>query len=72
MELEHRLIKLEFRTDIHEDELKDLRDISKLLKESLQGIERNMLQIKWITAGAVGVMLAQSMGVSSLLKAIFL
>jgi len=70
MELEHRLIKLEFRTDNHEEEIKDLRDISKVLKESLQAIERNMLQIKWITAGAGGILLAQSVGIDTIIKAL--
>lgn len=70
--LEHRVIKLEFRTDNHEEDLKDLRDTSKLLKESLQAIEKNMLQIKWITAGAGGAFMAQSLGITNLIKAIFL
>jgi predicted chitinase len=72
MELEHRIIRLEFLAENHNEELKDLRDISKNLSVSVVNIEKNIQQIKMITTGAIIMFLAQSMGVSSLFKAIFL
>lgn len=70
MELEHRVIKLELRVDNHQDELKDLRDISVDLRSSLAGIEKTLSQIKWIATGAVVVIVGQTMGFDKLLKAL--
>lgn len=67
MELEHRVIKLEYRVDDHADELRSLNGISADLKNSLCGIEKTLAQIKWITTGAVIVVLAQSIGIDKLI-----
>ena len=65
-QLEHRVIKLEFRVDDHADELKSLKGISSDLRNSLSGIEKTLAQIKWISTGAVIVFLAQSIGIDKL------
>jgi len=70
MELEHRVIKLELRVDNHQDELKNLQDISTDLRNSLAGIEKTLSQIKWLATGAVVVILGQTMGFDKLLKAL--
>lgn len=68
MELEHRVIKLELLVDDHSEELKKLQDISSDLRTSLSSIEKTLAQIKWISTGAVTVVLAQSMGLDKALK----
>lgn len=68
MELEHRVIKLELRVDTHQDELKNLQDISTDLRKSLAGIEKTLAQIKWIATGAVVAILWQTMGLEKVIK----
>jgi hypothetical protein len=68
MELEHRIIKLELRVDDHSEELEKLQDISSDLRKSLAGIEKTLAQIKWIATGVILVILAQSMGITNVLR----
>jgi uncharacterized coiled-coil protein SlyX len=70
--IEHRLIKLELRVQDHAEELKKLQDISTDLRKSLTGIEKSLNQIKYISMGAVLVVLSQSIGITNILKAIVL
>jgi hypothetical protein len=67
-QIEHRVIKLELRVEDHAEELKKLQDISTDLRNSLTGIEKTLNQIKYLAMGAVFVVLAQSMGITSVLK----
>lgn len=67
-QIEHRVIKLELRVEDHAEELKKLQDISTDLRNSLTGIEKTLNQIKYLAMGAVIVILAQSMGITSVLK----
>jgi predicted nucleic acid-binding Zn-ribbon protein len=67
-QIEHRVIKLELKVEDHADELKKLQDISTDLRNSLTGIEKTLNQIKYLAMGAVFVILAQSMGITSVLK----
>jgi hypothetical protein len=71
-QLEHRVIKLEFVTDTHEQELRELRDTSKELSETLAGIQDNLKQIKWMATGAALVFIANEMGLIKTLKALIL
>ncbi len=71
MELEHRVIKLELRVDDHEEELKELRGISKKQAESLSNIEKTLSQIKWLSTGAFIAFFGQAMGFDKVLKVIF-
>jgi hypothetical protein len=71
-QLEHRVIKLEFVTDTHEQELRELRDTSKELSETLAGIQDNLKQIKWMATGAALVFIANEMGLIKTLKALLL
>lgn len=66
--IEHRVIKLELRVDDHAEELKKLQDISSDLRKSLSMIEKTLNQIKYLATGAVLVILAQSFGISNVLK----
>lgn len=67
-QIEHRVIKLELKVEDHAEELKKLQDISTDLRNSLTGIEKTLNQIKYLAMGAVFVVLAQSMGITSVLK----
>lgn len=67
-QIEHRVIKLELRVEDHAEELKKLQDISTDLRNSLTGIEKTLNQIKYLATGAVFVVLAQSMGITNVLK----
>lgn len=67
-QIEHRVIKLELRVEDHAEELKKLQDISTDLRNSLTGIEKTLNQIKYLATGAVVVILAQSMGITNVLK----
>jgi Mg2+ and Co2+ transporter CorA len=67
-QIEHRVIKLELKVEDHADELKKLQDISTDLRNSLTGIENTLNQIKYLAMGAVVVVLAQSMGITNVLK----
>jgi hypothetical protein len=69
-QIEHRVIKLELKVEDHADELKKLQDISTDLRNSLTGIEKTLNQIKYLAMGAVFVVLAQSMGITNVLKII--
>jgi hypothetical protein len=69
-QLEHRVIKLEFVTDTHEQELRELRDTSKVLSETLAGIQDNLKQIKWMATGAAMVFIANEMGLIKVMKAL--
>jgi len=69
-QLEHRVIKLEFVTDTHEQELRELSDSSKKLSETLAGIQDNLKQIKWMATGAALVFIANEMGLIKTMKAL--
>ena len=69
-----RLTILEFRQDGLEQEMKELRkeyvEEHKALRISIQGVEKNLTAIKWITTGAVGAVVSQALGIHELLKAL--
>lgn len=69
--LEHRVIKLELKVEDHASELKELRDTSKVLSSSLQGIEKTLQQIKWLALGGAIALFGKEMGLDKLLKIIF-
>jgi predicted nucleic acid-binding Zn-ribbon protein len=66
--LEQRILKLEYRMDDHQEELKKLQDISETLKKSLVGIEKTLSQIKWLSTGAFVAFFAQSIGLDKVIK----
>ena len=69
--LEQRILKLEYRMDDHQEELKKLQDISESLKKSLEGIEKTLSQIKWLAMGACAVVVGQTVGFDKALKLLF-
>lgn len=69
--LEHRVIKLEVRVDNHAEDLAELKNVSIQLTSSLQAIEKNLSQLKWLATGAVVALVAKDIGFYQVIKIIF-
>ena len=69
--LENRVVRLEFKTDNHEDEIKELRKSANDLSKAMASIEKTLAQIKYIAIGALAVVVAQSMGIDKAIKLLF-
>jgi hypothetical protein len=71
-DLERRVVKLEYITEGHGEELTELKDTSEQLRKTLSGIQATLSQIKWIAIGAGMMYFADSFGLGSLLKVLTL
>lgn len=69
--IDQRVLKLELIVDGHKEDLKELRDSAKMLKESLTAIEKTLQQIKWLTIGGALVLVANEIGFIKVLKSLF-
>jgi len=69
-ELESRVVRLEVRTDDHSEDIKELRNATVCLQETMSSIEKNLSQIKYIVVGALAVLVAQSFGLEKAIKLI--
>ena len=69
--LENRIVRLEIKTDNHEDDIKELRKSANDLSKAMASIEKNLAQIKYIAIGALAVVIAQSMGIDKAIKLLF-
>jgi uncharacterized coiled-coil protein SlyX len=69
--LENRVVRLEVRTDNHEEDIKELRSSNIDLKKTMTAIEKNLAQIKYIAIGALAVVLAQTVGLDKAFRIIF-
>ena len=67
-DLKQQVDRLEWRVDLHEEQLKTLQDNAAELKEQLDCINKSLLQIKWLVAGGAVVYWAQAMGLGQFLK----
>ena len=68
--IEHRVIRLEFKVDDHDEELKELRATTKALSSSLHGIEKTLHHLKWLAMGGVVVTFGKELGVDKILTLI--
>jgi hypothetical protein len=68
MDLEHRVIKLEFMASEHTGKLLNLHEIYTTLSKSLSGIEKTLAQIKWLAVGAAAVVFFQTVGIEKTIK----
>lgn len=66
--LDTRLLKLEIIVQGHQEDLKELGDTSKMLKESLDGIKATLQQIKWLVVGGAFVFVSNEVGIIKVLK----
>lgn len=70
-DLETRVVKLEVTQQNHAEDIKELRETSADMKETLHSIEKNLSQIKYLALGALAVVVAQSVGLDKAIKLIF-
>jgi len=69
--LENRVVRLEIKTDNHEDDIKELRKSATDLSKAMASIEKNLAQIKYIAIGALAVVVTQSLGLDRSIKLLF-
>jgi len=67
-QLKDSVTKLEWRVDGHDTEIGMLKDTSSELKMTLNGITKNLQQIKWIAIGGGLFLCADQMGITTALK----
>lgn len=67
-DLETRIVKLELISDNHEQDIRELRETSITMKDTLHSIEKSLNQIKYIAVGALSMVIAQSMGLDKAFK----
>ncbi len=70
-QLEHRVVRLEFRADNTDSLLKEMRDEARIFEKSISTIEKTLNQIKYLAMGAAAVVSAQFMGLDKTFKLIF-
>lgn len=70
--IDQRLLKLELIVEGHHEDLKELRDASKMLKNSLEAIEATLQQIKYLAIGGAAVLIANEVGITQAIKKILL
>lgn len=69
-EVKQQVVKLEWRVDKHDEELRILRDSETELKIQLNNISKSLLQIKWFILGGGIVLLADTLGLSEVIRLI--
>ncbi len=67
-QLEHRVVKLEFRADSTDTLLKEMRDEARVFEKSISTIEKTLNQIKYLAMGAAAVVSAQFIGLDKAIK----
>jgi len=67
-DLETRIVKLELISENHEQDIRELRETSITMKETLYSIEKNLNQIKYLAVGALSMAIAQSIGLDKAFK----
>lgn len=70
-QLENRVVRLEVRSDNHEEDIKELRDSHSDMKMTMHSIEKNLAQIKYLATGALIVIVAQTIGLDKAIKVLF-
>jgi len=66
--LETRVVKLEVRSENHDEDIKELRESHLDMKTTMHSIEKSLNQIKYLAIGALAVVIAQSMGLDQAVK----
>ena len=69
--LENRVVRLEVKTDNHEEDIRELRETSIDLKSTMHSIEKSLNQIKYLAIGALAVVIAQTIGLDKAIKIMF-
>ena len=69
--VEEKLSTLEKRSDLYEQRISHLESNFDKFQEILAGIQKTLQQIKWVAVGAIGMFVAQEMGLMDLIKFAF-
>lgn len=67
-DLKSQVDRLEWRIDLHEEQLRTLTANAEELRSMLDSINRTLLQIKWLVVGGACVYWAQEMGLTEFIK----
>ena len=70
-QLETRVVRLEVNQANHSEDIKELRETTVDLKQTMHSIEKNLSQIKYIAIGALAVVVAQSIGLDKAIRLLF-
>jgi len=70
-QLETRVVRLEVYSKNHAEDIKELRETTVDLKQTMHSIEKNLSQIKYIAVGALAVVVAQSIGLDKAIRLLF-
>lgn len=65
--IDHRVTRLEFRVDGHDQDLTSIKGDTKVMSDTLKAIQDNLKQIKWIAVGAAVAFATQSDGLASII-----
>ena len=65
------MLKLEWRADWHEKEIKSMKQMHLDTKKELEDFKRILSSIRWILLGAIGLAMIQEIGILEFLKKIF-
>ena len=68
--IDQRVLKLELIVEGHKEDLKELRDSAKMLRQSLEAIEATLQQIKWLAIGGALVLIANEIGFVKVIKSL--
>ena len=63
-----RILKLEIQSDLHDDELKQLKDKTSAMADSLSSIQRTLAQIRWIAIGAAVALTAKELNLMQVFR----
>jgi|TARA_R110000737_G_C14585929_1_gene486602 hypothetical protein len=69
-DLKSQVDRLEWRIDLHEEQLRTLTANAEELRNMLDSINRTLLQIKWLAVGGACVYWAQEMGLGEFIKVV--
>ena len=67
-DLKQQVDRLEWRVDLHEEQLTVLQQNAVALKDQLDAINKSLLQIKWFVVGGVICWLSEQVGLLNILK----
>ena len=67
-DLKQQVDRLEWRVDLHEEQLTVLQQNAVALKDQLDAINKSLLQIKWFVVGGVICWLSEQLGLINILK----
>lgn len=71
LDVQQKIHEHEWRLNGHDKAIKDLNENHRTMSETLDGINRNLAQIKWMGLGAIGMYVVSKLGLFESLKLLF-